>query len=240
MKQSGHLIPHLAALAVIGGCIALTLWQLERADEKRQILARWHDRTPLLLDERNTPVTLPQPVRVTGRWVADRQLLIDNKVRDRMPGVQVLTPLELGDGRVFLVNRGWAPWPSRQARMPDPEVTRLGSVELRGVLNRPPGVGLRVGESAAGSGADWPRLMAWFDAERARAWYGPVLQPGVIQLDPSDADHLTGDPWQVVTFGPDRHLGYALTWGTIAGVVLVIWIGLGAGLFRYIKHRVGA
>ena len=94
------------------------------------------------------------------------------------------------------------------------------------MLNVPPGTGIQLGESQSLLQRDWPILATYFDHDRLAEALGAELQPAVVQLDPSHPDHLTGDAWQVVTFGPERHIGYALTWSTIAIVVAAIWLVL--------------
>lgn len=219
------VIPHLAAAAVIAGCVWLAQWQVERADEKRGIIERWNDRVPVRLASVEQPFELPQPVTGVGIWDASRQILIDNRVRDQRTGVHVLTPLSTQDGRLFLVNRGWTVWPARTAELPDPDVPST-EVEIRGVLNTPPGTGVRLGEAEVDRSSGWPVLVTYFDHELLAELYGEELQPAVIQLDPDHPAHLTGDRWQVVTFGPDRHIGYAMTWTSIALVVAGLWLVL--------------
>lgn len=218
-------VPHVAAIAVIAACAWLAIWQIERAGEKREILDRWHNRAPADLATLAPPYDVPQPVEALGIWVENRQLLIDNRVRDQRTGVQVLTPLRLPDGRVFLVNRGWAPWPARTAELPDPAVP-TSETEIRGVLNSPPGTGVRLGEAEVQLDRDWPVLVTYFEYDVLTRLYGERLQQSVIQLDPEHPAHLTGDAWKVVTFGPDRHIGYAMTWTSIAVVVATIWLVL--------------
>jgi len=225
-----RIVPHVAAAVVIGGCTWLCAWQLDRADEKRDILQRWHDREPVALASLQPAYDVPQPVRGVGNWIPGRQLLIDNQIRDRRPGVYVLTPWRDADGRLFLVNRGWAPWQSRSAPLPDPEVR--GSGEIAGVLDRGPAVGARLGSAHVPDEPDWPLLTTYFDPPALARAYGSSLQPVTVKLDPGHPAHLTGDAWRIVTFGPERHIGYALTWGTIALVVAGIWVTLTARTLR--------
>lgn len=228
-----RLIPHLAAALVLAGCTWLTLWQIDRAEFKRQILSSWHDRAPIAIEALQAPFDLPQPVRGLGNWDAERQILIDNQVRNRRQGVFVLTPWVDDRGRIFLINRGWAEWPSRSADLPDPA---LGDTQgsISGVLNRGPAVGARLGAIQVPDDPDWPLLVTYFDAESLTRLFGTALQPAVVQLDPEHAAHLTGDAWRVVSFGPERHLGYALTWATIAIVVAILWVSLS---LRSVKRR---
>lgn len=230
-----NVIPHLAAIAVIAACAWLALWQVERAGEKRDLIERWNDRAPVRLAALAQPYSLPQPITGVGIWDPNRQVLIDNRIRNQRTGVHVLTPFRTADGRLFLVNRGWADWPARSAQLPDPEVARLSvdngergglAVEIEGVLNAPPGTGLRLGEVDIDGDQGWPLLVTYFDHAELSRLFGETLQPAVIQLDAVHPAHLTGEPWKVVTFGPDRHIGYAMTWTSIAIVVAAIWLAL--------------
>lgn len=226
------LIPHVAALLVILGCIALSRWQIDRAEEKTLLLAREATRAELQLEMLQPPFDLPQPITARGRWLGDHQVLLDNRIREHQPGVFVLTPFALTDGRVFMVNRGWAAWPARNATLPDPAPPTPDELAIHGVLTTPPGVGARIGQADADDTSGWPRLQAWFDPTPVAIELGTMIPEAVIRLAPDDPAHLTGDAWQVVTFGPERHRGYALTWASIAFVVGLIWLSLSVRQFR--------
>jgi cytochrome oxidase assembly protein ShyY1 len=49
------------------------------------------------------------PVRLTGDYLADQQLLVRNRPYNGASGFEVLVPFRLDDGRVFVVDRGWVP-----------------------------------------------------------------------------------------------------------------------------------
>jgi cytochrome oxidase assembly protein ShyY1 len=49
------------------------------------------------------------PVALRGEYLADEQLLVRNRPRNGLAGYEVLVPLQLDDGRVFVVDRGWVP-----------------------------------------------------------------------------------------------------------------------------------
>lgn len=46
------------------------------------------------------------PVSLTGRYLTDRELLVRNRPCNNASGYDVLTPFELNDGTVFIVDRG--------------------------------------------------------------------------------------------------------------------------------------
>lgn len=224
------LIPHLAAVSVVAGCLWLMNWQIDRAADKRVVLQQVETAPVRALDSIRPESTTPARVTGTGRFGPDRQILLDNQVHDRQPGVHVLTPWIFGEGRIILVNRGWSAWPDRSAERPDPRPPPVESVS--GLLVDPPDVGLRLGDALPLEPDEWPNLMTYHEFEALQEVFGEALLPQVVQLDPDHPAHLTGTPFPVVTFGPERHLGYAFQWGLMAAVVTAIWIGLTSRALR--------
>src|SRR5688500_17869273 len=100
----------LAEAACAAG-IALGNWQARRAQEKRSLgsqLAQAMRAAPI---EIGTPGVAPDSVvmkRVAaqGRFVGERTVFLDNKLRRGRPGYEVVTPLRL-NGTHVLVTRGW-------------------------------------------------------------------------------------------------------------------------------------
>ena len=100
--------------------MAAGFWQLDRAAEKRalfQAFARG-DAAPAaerLPGDGAAPGQRYAPLQLTGRYLPDRQVLLDNMSLGGRPGYQVLTPLQTDDG-VVMVNRGWGPADGDRAR----------------------------------------------------------------------------------------------------------------------------
>ena len=106
----------MVAIVFAIACVLLSKWQFARRDEAvaevNRITANY-DATPVPLGS-----VLPSlsafdetdkwlPVTATGSYLVDEQLLVRNRPHDGSPGFEVLTPLLLGDGSVFVVDRGW-------------------------------------------------------------------------------------------------------------------------------------
>ncbi|GAB3045265.1 hypothetical protein GCM10027052_29700 [Parafrigoribacterium mesophilum] len=106
------------AVAFAIACGFLSSWQLSRGNEaaaaNRLIEANFHA-APVPLSE-----ALPTldsfdagrewlRVTVTGTYLPEEELLVRNRPTSAGPGFEVLTPLRLADGRVFIVDRGWVP-----------------------------------------------------------------------------------------------------------------------------------
>src|SRR5205085_433397 len=114
------------ALAACAAGIALGNWQSRRADEKRAAAAE--------LEKKR--------VSLRGVFLAERTVLLDNKVRHHRVGYEVVTPLKLDDGTHVLVNRGWFERGAQEPQAPS------GRVRIEGVaLPRLPHV-LQAGEAS--------------------------------------------------------------------------------------------
>ncbi|MFT4234009.1 MAG: SURF1 family protein, partial [Microbacterium sp.] len=50
-----------------------------------------------------------RPVTVTGTYLAAEQLFVRNRPLNGTVGYEVLVPLQLDDGRIFWIDRGWVP-----------------------------------------------------------------------------------------------------------------------------------
>lgn len=99
-------------------CGLLSWWQWSRRGEAVERIDRIetnYDAAPVELDTLLPEVDArPEdaewhPVTLRGEYLDDEQLLVRNRPRNGLAGYEVLVPLRLGDGRVFVVDRGWVP-----------------------------------------------------------------------------------------------------------------------------------
>lgn len=139
-----HLPWLLLTVAGMSVFVALGRWQWQRAAEKRVIEAAF----VAAASARATPLgagslgSLPRysPIEATGQYDAAHSFLLDNVTEGGQAGYQIVTPLELTDGRWILVNRGWVPLVKR-ARSELPEVQQnlpAGVVTIRGLVDELP------------------------------------------------------------------------------------------------------
>lgn len=99
-------------------CVLLSNWQVSRLEEKRlensRVLANYENAPISLGDALASPGAWRDdqewtPVEMTGSYLVEEQVLVRNRPRNGQPGFEVLTPLQLTDGSVFVVDRGWLP-----------------------------------------------------------------------------------------------------------------------------------
>jgi cytochrome oxidase assembly protein ShyY1 len=103
----------LLLVAVAAACVALGLWQLDRAAERRKIAQNIEQGRSASTLNLNARVLEPQsiknwtPAQAEGNWRDDLSVLLDNRNLEGRPGLWLATPLALADGRAVLVLRGW-------------------------------------------------------------------------------------------------------------------------------------
>lgn len=210
------------AIAVTGIAVlcALGTWQVSRY---HQMQALWDSYasgtdTQVELPRASVPPPLYVRTRVKGRYLTERQFLLDNMDHEHEFGYRVLTPLEREHGETLLVDRGWVP---RRAsgRMPDLSVT-TDTVELTGRIDNLPG---RAVELKATPSKDWPRLLNYPKLEELERALGRPLYPRILLLDPQVPGGFVRD-WRPPGFPPERYLGYAITWFTCALTLAGLYI----------------
>ncbi|MCE9681644.1 SURF1 family protein [Halomonas alkalisoli] len=199
--------------------LALGLWQWERADDKRDYLARL-DAAPTLEAPMRAP---PGGTHLTlrGEYLADDTLFLDNRTLNGQLGVAALTPLRTEDGRLWLVQRGFmATGPVRET----PEVeTPRGEVMLKGRWQQAGDSGPLYGPNREEQRLQQIDLAAW------------SLSPGFAHdgwLHLEEGSGLLEPWWEPSVMPPERHMGYAVQWWGLALAALVMMIVGGRRLAR--------
>ena len=213
------LLPSLAGLVLLVIFVMLGFWQLDRAAEKRGMRAAFEaegEYRPLAADASYGQFAA---IKATGRYLGQRQVLIQNIVVDGRLGYYVITPFEYSaDDPLLLVNRGWLPKQADEsAALPIAVDGR--EQEIRGRVGRLPRVGIRPGPAFADD-TGWPRRAVWPESQEVAAALGREVLPFVLLADPDPSSGLVRR-WQPQEIGPMRHLGYAVQWFALALAVIV-------------------
>ena len=149
-------------------------------------------------------------VRVAGRFLDDATTLVQ-AVTERGGGFWVLTPL-VADGFTVLVNRGFVP---SDRRDPASWCRPAGAVAVTGLLRltEPGGAFLR--SNAPAENRWYSRDVAAIASARGLAEVAPYF----VDADASPEGGLPVGGLTVVAFH-NNHLVYALTWFTLAAMML--------------------
>ena len=191
------------ALAAVGcaAFIALGSWQARRADEKRELAAQ--------LEKKR--------VAVSGTFLPEYTVFLDNKIRNHRAGYEVLMPLRV-DGESVVVNRGWIE--AGRTRDALPEVrTPAGQVRVEGlVLERLPRI-LNLDQQASG------KVRQSLDIGAFAAQTGLRLRPYFLEQHSAADDGLVRD-WPRPDAGVAMHESYSLQWYSFAALTVILLVAL--------------
>ncbi len=209
----------ILALLLIPLLLWLGVWQLQRADEKQQLLDRWNSaRTDLTgLPERES--IEPVGVNLHGQFISGIIYLLDNRTRGGRTGYEVIVPFKpdidaTTKHPVVLINLGWIAASEYRDQLPEIRLP-LGSQTITGRLAIPSQtIQLRPDKWQASGRVRIQQL----DMDRL-ALRHPGLYPAVIRIDKPLLSGLSVG-WPVVNMTPERHLGYAIQWFALAIVLM--------------------
>jgi surfeit locus 1 family protein len=205
--------------------VRLGNWQWDRGVHRQaewDAFARGADApVPLAAQDLRSLVRFKR-IAVSGQWDAAHQFLLDNRSHGGLPGYEVLTPLQLADNRVLLVDRGWVPFTGSRARLPDIAIADRRPVSLSGRLDNLPVGGLALGHAAPTGDALWPKVTSFPTFAELAAALGHPVEPWMLEQDPASGAGYLRD-WQPPGLPPLRHFSYAIQWWGFAVTLLIIW-----------------
>ena len=191
------IVSHVVVLAIVVAFVNLGFWQLRRLDEVQARNAQLAERlaeAPVDVagliaagDDRRGRPRGPEGHRHRHLSARRAVVLIRGRSLDDAPGSWVVVPLDLGDGRVVAVNRGWIRNDGRFTAVPE---------DYRAVPDRR---GRRPGPAARLAGAGHPR-------RRPTRPTGRLESLARVDLDRLD-DQVEGDllpVWVQLTDGRGR------------------------------------
>ncbi|MGA1035894.1 MAG: SURF1 family protein [Ilumatobacteraceae bacterium] len=222
---------HLLVVIGIVGMVNLGLWQLRRLDQRQDfndtVTARLVADPVPLDDVLPADATIADPIGVdeiewrtasiSGRYLPDAAIRIVNRSQNGRAGDNIVVPLDLGDGRTLLVNRGFVPLGVDDPPLPATDVTVTGvlhpSQQRTGIAARDPD---------RGALTEAQRV----DLERLADQMPGRLLPVYLDLTVSDPPETGGLPEPVIS--PDlsegNHLSYAIQWFIFSIAVAAGWV----------------
>ena len=215
-----RIVPPLAALMLTVLFAVLGNWQLNRAAEKEALAEMFDDDAPHVSISDIKEVTPYQRISAQGRFLGERQILIDNIIRNSRVGYFVITALEYDIGQpLLIVNRGWIEKPRDVKTREDISVAGDWR-SLQGRAGHLPRVGIRSGEAFM-NGNDWPRVSVYPTLDDVSVQLGREVLPYALLLGAEEYDGFLRN-WQPRQAGPMMHYGYAFQWFALCLTVIVI------------------
>lgn len=210
----------LFAVPILSG---LGLWQVSRGQDKAALIvaaAAAQALPPSRFDPAAAPVSGYRRVQVTGRFLADREGLLDNQLRDGQVGYDVLTPLRVdGLPGALIVDRGWLARGGRRSDLASWQ-TPAGEVTLIGYLRLPTDIPFVTGAVSETFGTRW--VVAEISPVELEKYLGLVVAAQVLRLAP-ESEHGFRRDWPLTTMTPARHYAYAAQWFGLAAALCVMY-----------------
>ncbi|EHR73005.1 hypothetical protein BurJ1DRAFT_4206 [Burkholderiales bacterium JOSHI_001] len=221
----------LAALVAVLACARLGWWQVQRAQQKQAIQRQLDERqarpplpaTDLAQAAAEVPGQVQRTVQVSGRWLMDRTVYLDNRQMNARVGFYVVTPLELAPGDVVLVQRGWVPRDARDRGALPALPAQPGTVSLVARIIPEPS---RLFEFQAESSG---LIRQNLDLQAFARETGLALRPlALMQLQPATPNDFLLRQWPVVAADLSKHHGYAFQWFALSALIagLYVWFQL--------------
>ena len=231
------LLVTIAALIGVAVTARLGFWQLSRANEKSALQITIQQQMALpsldasaLLASKDLNASLHRTVQLSGNWLPQHTIYLDNRQMDGKPGFFVVTPFEFEDKtaglkKTILVQRGWV---ARNfiARQQLPQtITPVGVVALYGRIALPPSKLYEfkgVEASQIRQNIELKELASEFNIE--------LLNASLLQLDdPSaEADTLKTKNelvrrWSLPNASVEKNYGYMVQWWALSALIAVLY-----------------
>jgi len=226
--------------------VSLAFWQLDRADEKRNLLETYKDREtagPVALTtiKKTYPDEIGESkrpdyvrVKIKGQYDNKSTLLLDNRVRNGRPGYDVISPFKASGGQWILVNRGWIA--ADLDRRILPEISQISDeTSLVGYLYRSPGKQIMLGDDPWVKGESRIVIQS-MDPELISRKLEIPFYDFSLRLDAKEPGAFTTG-WFVVNVQPGKHTGYAFQWAALAVALIILAIFANSNLGDVISSR---
>ena len=226
MLKPKWILFHVLCLALVITMINLAFWQIRRLHQREAFnsTVQSHSNQPVApIADVLTPGVAPgsvewRRVTVTGTYVAARQVVVENLSQDGEAGRNVVDPVQLADGTVLIVNRGFVPGTDAVPPPPAGTVTLVGQLRVTEVRS--------LGQPSDASGValtqirriDIPLLTPQLGG-------GAPVQPMYLQLltsTPPEGKYPANVAQPVLDNGP--HLSYTIQWFVFSICVIVGWV----------------
>lgn len=224
-----QLWPTLAAALLVPLFIAAGQWQWSKATLKADLQMELETRgAEPAIQIPGTRVDaqslLYRKVVAQGRYEAQHQILIDNRMLGGQAGYHVITPLRLEGGETrVLVNRGWVPAFADRRLVPQ-IATPGGNVEVSGTAIIPGTRFFTLEADAASTKSEWQNVWQNLDMTRYGQAVSFPIQPIVIELDAASTAGGFVREWRRPDERRQTNLNYAMQWWSFAATTVVLWL----------------
>ena len=229
------LLSSIIFLLCISLFLSLGFWQLDRANEKENIVKLFKERQLSPISELKSILkdsierTYYKNYKIKGYFI-DKTFLIDNKIKDKKYGFNVITPFKLSSsGEVVIVDRGWIPMKGQRKDI-DKNFNFLNDQNLGNYEQEiigyvyPREKSYTIGKIS--SNKNWPRLLQAinFDEIKNSIKDNELFVSDIVFRLDSDNEFGFNREWKIIFMNSSKHIGYAFQWFSMAGALVILTI----------------
>lgn len=222
--------------------ISLGFWQLDRAEQKRGILAaqEMQKQLPAIgnAEWQQDRTNHLRRIDLQLSFDPDRFLLLANRLMEGQVGYEVISLAYSAaqPEQVQLVNRGWVPASFDRNELPDIEPV-VGLQEVQGYYYCPePNSMIRQSTEFDGR---WPAILFDLDDSAVQQIFSdeePLPLPCEIRLNGS-SDLAFYVDWQIVNQSVAKHIGYAVQWFSMAFALIILALFSNSNLGSFFRSN---
>jgi surfeit locus 1 family protein len=243
----------ITVAAIVSAAITMKLgfWQLGRAQEKLKLQASIQAQSELprlevaalvratatlsTKQDPNAPSVLHRTITLTGHWLPQHTLFLDNRQMDAKPGLFVLTPFEFTDNatllkKTILVQRGWLPRNFLDRNALPKVMTEAAEVTITGRIALSPSKLFEF------KGVESGALRQNIELEAlAKELKLELLPYSLLQLEMVNADVVDNKPqtlqqdklqrrWAQPNYGSEKNYGYMVQWWALSALITLLYV----------------
>ena len=215
----------LLSIAVL---VLLGIWQLDRLEWKRSLIALIEERQELdiaplssVSGMENLADQSYRRVSVEGIFLNEHSFLLSPRIYNKQSGSHLITPLLLPGNNVVTINRGWVPQKYVLDSSNHQEV-----ISINATIRTPLGKNFFTPDNDL-SKDQW----YWIDLAQIAKRVGVTVLPIVLEQSRHGDDGVFPVGGQTVISLSNNHLQYALTWFGLAFVFFV------SSVVYFFRHR---
>lgn len=226
---SPSIVPTLGFLLLLPVLLRLGVWQLDRADEKRQLMR--------VLEQQSQAEAMPleqalkhekpdmMPITSSGKAIPGVTLVTDNQTKNGRLGYDVFSLWQPDHyDKPVLVNRGWIERQDFYQKVPT--IPAFKASHIKGDLYYSKGHNPVVASNAVWQEFDGVWLIGQFDfqtlAEKVKQM-GYDSAPFIIRLEADDKSGFVRQ-WELIASPPEKHIAYAIQWFAMALALVLLFI----------------
>lgn len=205
--------------------LRLGFWQLERAEEKQQLLSVYQQQRKLParkleIVEASQQLSDYQSHIISGQYDREHYWLLDNKPRGGKVGYEVVMPLWTGQ-QWILVNRGWVAAPRLREQLPI-IATPIEPIVIQGYFYSSSKNALLT-HSESDLAQAWPKRVLQIDINTVEKALSNEFFPTILRIEADSPGALVTE-WPVINTLPEKHQAYAVQWFAMAIALIFLYV----------------